>query len=1042
MPIVTGLNANVFRAVSGSLFSSPGNWSRGYVPTGSDVVIVSDNCTIDISRTIGTLVVRPGFTASINTGLILQVNDVINVMGHLSCSGNPNIISFATKNIINSLSPGTSTFTYTGSRQQSVAGGPYYNLTILGNAIRKSNANLFTSGAVLINQFANLDLGPYDLDALSTVFMGAQSIGDGTLTKSQPGSIKIGGSLTIDTHANNVKGLDLSGNPTIELKGGVYVFNQSLQAYTGMGLLRFTTNNQSINTSYSALTFYNPILISGSIAVSCSSGASIYLNNTISSVDSSSILYNAGNLYFNYAPSYDLITGSLNITSSVGNTVGYIFNGNATLPYTTYQNLRVYSIGTKTLKGNTIISGSLYVYNGYGDNINNTILELSSSNLIVSGTTNIGTTNNRGTLSRLYNGTTTFLGPVSVDISNTNGPGIDFSASNADIEFRNGIGLYDISSRIRTGTGSWYFTTNNQTLTSAVATTLDSKLIISGAITLTSSFAGLSVTNIINGTDPNSKFLNRGTLYFATSASLNGSLTTGSYDFTSSINTVVVGGNYNGTIPARFSSSFYNLSISGTGTKTLGTSSFVSNTLSITSNSYLNMSSSNLTVSGTLNIATGLSQFSTMSLGTGNLYVSGTTLIWRDSKIITSVSNNVIFNGLVDFRDYGNTDLIDFSSGAPNVELRNGLSTNQGNFPGPMRSGFGTWSFTTNNQTITGNGHFSFTGSTIVSGAITVSNRAATNVYYSLNGTDANSKFENYTGATLGVYTTSSLMTTGILDIKTYPNTLYYGMTGDYILPYQSYRNLQVYGGSKKSINQNTDITGSLFVGTNSAFTTFDLSSYNLFVSGTTSVINASLTKSGSGNIIFNDLVTFWDYGSIYIVDFSLGNPNVEFRNGLYATNQGSALGSINSGTGSWVFSTNNQSLYGAGVGYGVTIKAPITISGPITFTVNLTPTFSGSINGDNTNSKLLMATNSTIYYANSVTPMSTGILDVTSSLGTTFVYNSGSQNIRGGTYRNLTFLNGLKTLQGNVSVLGAFSTGSGATSGSYNLNGFTLTNP
>lgn len=80
--------------------------------------------------------------------------------------------------------------------------------------------------------------------------------------------------------------------------------------------------------------------------------------------------------------------------------------------------------------------------------------------------------------------------------------------------------------------------------------------------------------------------------------------------------------------------------------------------------------------------------------------------------------------------------------------------------------------------------------------------------------------------------------------------------------------------------------------------------------------------------------------------------------------------------------------------------------------------------------------------YFNSATPMSTGILDVTSSLGTTFTYASGSQNIKGGIYRNLTMLSGSKTLQGNVSVLGTLSTGSGAGLATINYNGFTLTNP
>jgi hypothetical protein len=72
---------------------------------------------------------------------------------------------------------------------------------------------------------------------------------------------------------------------------------------------------------------------------------------------------------------------------------------------------------------------------------------------------------------------------------------------------------------------------------------------------------------------------------------------------------------------------------------------------------------------------------------------------------------------------------------------------------------------------------------------------------------------------------------------------------------------------------------------------------------------------------------------------------------------------------------------------------------------------------------------------------MLTGSVDFSSSLNT-FIYVSGSQDIKGGIYRNLTMLSGSKTLQGNVSVLNTLNTGSGAGLATINLNGFTLTNP
>jgi hypothetical protein len=1037
MPIVTGLNANVFRAVSGSLFSSPVNWSRGVVPTGSDVAIVSDNCTIDISRTIGTLVVRPGFTASINTGLTLRVNDVINVMGHLSCSGAPNIVSFAGKNIINSLSPGTSTFTYTGSYQQSVAGGPYYNLNILGNALKKTNANLITSGAVIINKFANLDLGPYDLDALGTIYMGAVGDGDGTLSKSQPGNIKIGGLLSVDTHATNVKGLDFSGNPTVELKGGISSFNASGQAYTGMGLLRFTTNNQTITPVYGAINFYNPIQISGSIAVTASGvfSSGVILNNTISSAGSSSTFLNSSVLYFNYQPSYDLITGSLDITSSAGNLVGYIFNGNAILPYTNYQSLQIRGIGTKTLKGNTIVSGSLSIPGGNGDFINATILELSSSNLIVSGSTTIGTSFNRGVLSRQFQGSTVFIGPVAVDVSNSEGPGINFSASNADIEFRNGFSTYDPFSKIRTGTGSWYFTTNNQNLVSSFGTvTLDSRLIVSGAITLTSSFVNLVVTNIINGTDPNSRFINRGALYFATSASLNTSLTTGSFDFSSSINTVVVGGNYDGTIPARFSSSFYNLTINGTGVKTLATSSVILNSL--------------------INNTNG-----TFELGNHDLFVSGTTIVGDGATNIFRKSGpgNITFGGEIARLGWNSgVGTFDLSGGNPNVEVRRGIRTLGAN-TSTFKSGFGTWSFAVNNQRIYLDNFavpssLTFSGSVLIKDGITLTidpyganggfpglgGGMAVVIMKDINGTTPSAKL--MVSGALYFASSSRSMTIGTIDNTSIGNIIgYISSEPSQSLVYSSnYFNLYIANSGVKYATSSLYMSGGLTI-TNGG--NLDVGTYDMFVSGTTTLQTGSLIKTSSGNITFNGQINTLGFSSILL---NTSESKIELRNGINLD-----FSPIVPNTHTFYFTTNNQIITSSNAATSPSLNnTNFIISGAINLTISpaFQLFFNGYMDGTDLSSKLtigrgpvpLSPGGGVVYYSSPIMPMATsGTLDASSSLNV-FVYNGAAQDIKGGIYRNLTFQGGTKTLRGNVSVLNTLSTGSTV----VNLNGFTLTNP
>lgn len=238
--------------------------------------------------------------------------------------------------------------------------------------------------------------------------------------------------------------------------------------------------------------------------------------------------------------------------------------------------------------------------------------------------------------------------------------------------------------------------------------------------------------------------------------------------------------------------------------------------------------------------------------------------------------------------------------------------------------------------------------------------------------------------------------------------------------------------------------------------TIFDLQSYNLIVSGSTTLSANSnpvypFQKTQSGSITFVGPVFFGGPGgNAYIADFSLGNPDLEFRNSISASNYGGAI--VKPGSGSVYFTTNNQGIFNSGGSAGFIFSGSIKIGSGITVTLRgvgagLTSLETvREIDGTDANSKFIIGTVATgaptVYYNSPLEPMRTGSMDVSSSAAATFIYNSGSQNVKGGTYRNLTFLNGLKTLQGNVSVLGTFSTGSGATSGSYNLNGFTLTNP
>ena len=71
---------------------------------------------------------------------------------------------------------------------------------------------------------------------------------------------------------------------------------------------------------------------------------------------------------------------------------------------------------------------------------------------------------------------------------------------------------------------------------------------------------------------------------------------------------------------------------------------------------------------------------------------------------------------------------------------------------------------------------------------------------------------------------------------------------------------------------------------------------------------------------------------------------------------------------------------------------------------------------------------------------MITGLIDTSTTLNTWTYGLNGNQNITPGTYRNLTLnTGGIKTLQGNVSVVNTYTLTAPAT---VATNGFALTNP
>lgn len=398
-------------------------------------------------------------------------------------------------------------------------------------------------------------------------------------------------------------------------------------------------------------------------------------------------------------------------------------------------------------------------------------------------------------------------------------------------------------------------------------------------------------------------------------------------------------------------------------------------------------------------------------------------------------------------------------SGNPNVEFRGGIDFN--NLLAPFNSGTGTWSFTTNNQTIlrsNSTSTLSFDCKINIANGITLTTntQSLTSVFNFndiINGLGATSKLLQASNSGINFATklaAENSMTTGTWDFTTNANTIQYSGNYSATIPsyFTTFSSITIGGTGTKTLSANTTLNANLSI-TSRSTNALELSIYNLTVNGTTS-ITGTLSKSGSGSILFVGLVSLvYDTTTTYLT--FTGNPTVEFRNGLTMT---TGTYSITSGSGQWSFTTNSQPLTISGY-QTLTFDCPILISGAITLTyayigANPTAIFNGTINGDNANSKLLMGLGSgnttALNYRSATQPMATGILDASTNLNT-WIYGLGNQNIKGGpttlakqVYRNLTLNGGgTKTLQGYVSVQNTYTLTSPAT---LALNGYTLTNP
>lgn len=666
-----------------------------------------------------------------------------------------------------------------------------------------------------------------------------------------------------------------------------------------------------------------------------------------------------------------------------------------------YRNLYLSGSGKKYLTGNLIVDYRT-------DLLGTGTLELLGYDF-TSGTNGV---NMSCSLSKMYtSGKVLFRSTLNLLNGGVNT--LDFSAGNPDVECWNGIthsNGFNGAVRFKSGTGTWRFTTNNQSILDSNANGVlpfMGNIYVDSGLTLTIGLgSGTYITTILYGQtiagNSLSKIIMKDRIYFATATAADNFMTGALTDFNTFNGTQnILGYIFNGNANILYNT-LGGLYITGTGTKSL---------------------TANTTLAGVLDMnTTGVNGNPTgIQLSTYNITVNSTSTIGAYNVIYKSGSGNILFVGNLVVNGANQLQL----STSTEVECRNGFYIFNSNQTHTVN---GNWTFTTNSQTIyTNYGTTIFSGNWLISGAITVTNNDSyensIRLDGTLNGTVAGSTFVNKTNTTNGgfiINSTNSMMTTGVFDCTSFANIVSYIHPSNFTLQFQNYWRLRIDGTGTKTLPSGTNIiTGSLTIGG-----------------------NTYLSKPDSGTLIIGELFEIATQNG-----FTCGASTViELRGGIRLNNSGGLNTNISNGI--WSCTTTNQSITAL---YGCLIfDVPITISGAITVTLN-SPTYGGSgfianapINGNNANSILLLVGNTN--YRSATAPMVTGKLYANQAANKWIYDAAGNQDITvpqdptSPGYKDLTLAgSGAKRLLGNVSVKGTYTLTAPAT---LDNNGFSLTNP
>jgi helix-turn-helix protein len=1093
------------------------NWSDGTVPISTDYVIIPSSAvnqpTIGSTAVCGMLEIASGATLTISGSNTLTLTDLTNA-GTITANASTISIGGAFTNT-GTFTAGTGTVNYSGAAQ-TVTGVSYNNLTLSGSGTKTLQAgttsiggNLTLSGTASATTVANLTISgnllvgdgtnaatftaaAFTLGVTGTTTIANSStlaISSATGTKTFSGAVTInaGGTLSESAAAQLAFGNDVTINGTLTENGAAVV-----------GIAGNLTNNGTYTASTGVHTFSGATKTIGGTTTNTIASATFtgtYTNNGTLTVGTA--LAGAGTLTQGSTGVLNIGGTSATITlnaTSAGNTVNYT-GAAQTCKITTYHNLTLSGTLLKSFASPPTINGILSMEG-----------TATSSNVPTYGASATLQYNTATGRTAGVEWVSPFTGSGGVIIQNTGAITLNAAKVTNQLSINSGASV-NLSTFTNSRTGILLLNNATQSKGSYGGTTSSATNInptyfgaATGILNVVIFWSGntntdwATSTNWSDGTVPistdyviiPSSAVNQptigstavcGMLEIASGATLtiSGSNTLTLTDLTNAGNiianasTISIGGaftntgtfgagtvNYSGAAQTVAGVSYNNLTLSGSGTKTLpaGITGIGGNlTLSGTASA---TTVANLTISGNLLVGDGTNA-ATFTAAAFTLGVTGTTTIANASTLaISSATGTKTFNGAVTINAGGtlsesvaeqlafnndvtiNGTLTEFGNAAVTIF---GSLTNNGTYTastgvhtfsgGGTKTIGGTSTNTIPSVTFAGNYTNSGTltcataltvnegGSSLTQGENSILNIGGTPTLYSFTA-NALGNTVNYYGAAQGVaqaqYHNLTLSGSGI-------KTLSSGMP-------QIFGNLTLSGTASATTAANLTIAGNLLVGDGTNAATFTAAAFTLGVTGTTTVANASTLaiSSATGTKTFTGAVTINSGGTLsQSAAATLAFGNDVTINGTLTENGAAVVGIAGSLT--------NNGTYTASTGVHTFSGTTKTIGGTTTNTIP-SATFTGTYTNNGT-----LTVGTALAGAGTLTQGSTGVLNIggTSTIttltatvvGNTVNYTGAAQTCKVTTYRNLTILgtsaktfatpptvNGILSLEGTASVV------------------------